>query len=1137
MSERMTGGSRLRIVAFRTPLSWALLALALLLGGLYWWRLLAGQAEDREREVTATALRAGQLASVVAVQADTLFATVDVLLQELAGDYTDDDAIGFATAMRNTVDAFPKGTILQIGVTDARGMLATSNLPFTLPVDLSDREHIKVHFGAAKPGMFISAPVLGRVSNQWSIQFSRPIQRAGQFGGVIVLSLSPTFIAEKLGQFTLHPDDFVALVRRDGRFLARAPDLEKAMKLKLPADGLWFQRVQRPGEVYEAKSVVDGDIHILGWRNVRGTEVFATVGLDRQESLRAVGERQSAAIRTNVLGSALALVGVVALIGMFESLRRARSGLEQEVESRTAALQAEIAERKAGEAEIRKLSLALEQSDNSVIVTNLAGEIEYVNQAFVRDTGYAPSEVIGKRPNLLKSGKTPAGTYAAMWNALTGGESWRGEFVNRRKDGTEYTESASITPLRQPDGRITHYVAVKEDITARNRARDALRASERRFSDIANVSAAWIWEVDADGRYTFVSSSVTDVLGYRPEEILGKSPFDLMPPDEAARLGAQFAAIVAARKPFRSLDNTVRCKDGTERHFQTDGTPIVDAGGRLLGYRGLDRDVTERVEAEQEIRRLNTELESRVAARTADLVQTEERLRFAMEATSDGLWDWNLETNAFYFSPAYVRMLGFEPGEFEATGESLFDRVHPDDRPAVDALMREHLASTGQFVSEFRLRAKDGSYRWILSRGKTVSRDAGGRPVRAIGTHTDLTLRKEMEIELRAAKDAAESANLAKSTFLANMSHEIRTPLNAITGMAYLIQRAGIPPQQAGRLDKIVVAGQHLLQIISDILDLSKIEAGKLVLEEGDVDVAQVVDNVTAMLQDKAKAKGIALRVDLAQVPRGLRGDATRLQQALLNYVNNALKFTAEGSITLRTRVADETAAGVLVRFEVEDTGIGIEPAIQGKLFAPFEQGDNSTTRTHGGTGLGLAITRLLARKMGGDAGVRSSPGAGSTFWFTARLARADAVRPDAGPASASAETDLRRQARGRRVLLSEDDPINREMAREILEDVGFAVDCAEDGEAAVARAGERRYDLILMDVRMPRMDGLEATRRIRRDGGATVPIVAMTANAFSDDRARCTAAGMDDFIAKPIDPEQFFATVLAALAKATHPA
>ncbi len=543
-----------------------------------------------------------------------------------------------------------------------------------------------------------------------------------------------------------------------------------------------------------------------------------------------------------------------------------------------------------------------------------------------------------------------------------------------------------------------------------------------------------------------------------------------------------------------------------------------------------------------------------------------ERLRGMAETAPGVVYQLRLAVNGdfsfAYVSEAVRDYFRLGSAELGRSAAPWFERIHPDDR----VMVRESLLASARNLSpwqqEFRTPQADGSERWIY--GNAIAQREADGSVLWHGFLTDISRQRrdalELEryrhhleelveartAELAEATQAAQAASLAKSAFLANMSHEIRTPMNAIIGLTYLAQSDTVEPEQQHRLQKVANAAEHLLSVINNVLDFSKIEAGKLQLERRPFTVDEVLDNIANMTTQSAAAKRLRVETDIAPELRGrmLLGDPQRISELLLNFAGNAVKFTDSGFVRLAVRLDGEaTAQRLPLRFEVRDSGIGIEGEAQSRLFRDFEQADSSTTRRYGGTGLGLAICRRLAELMGGQVGVNSALGRGSTFWFS--LAVEPAAEPPAAAAPALAArphsarerlTELARQA-PRRLLLAEDNPVNQEVAVALIGSAGLAVDVAADGQQAVDMVQAGDYALVLMDVQMPVMDGLDATRAIRRlPQGAELPILAMTANAFDEERQRCLDAGMDDHVAKPVVAEQLFATLHDWLSGARRP-
>ncbi len=771
--------------------------------------------------------------------------------------------------------------------------------------------------------------------------------------------------------------------------------------------------------------------------------------------------------------------------------------------------------------ELQRTKFALDQ--HAIVgITDVKGRIVYANDKFSEISGYSIEELLGKDHRILSSGHHSKAFFREMYRTIAHGQVWRGELCNRSKNGKLYWVETTIVPFFGKNQKPSHYIALRTDITRVKQAQQAITEAAERFRAVTLTTLHAFVTTDSSGDVVDWNPGAEALFGFTDSEAIGLNVGLLFPDRFHQSYAEAVRRLTSGGSPSsvgRNLEVLIKRKDGGEVPVEMSvSTWSTDEGDF---FTAILSDISERKKSEKALRQLSLAVEQsseNVIITSRDGVI--EYINDAFERNTGYLWSDVIGNN-----PRFLQS-GNTPKE---TYQQLWAQLQKGE----------------SWKGEFHNRRKDGT-EYVEFCVVSPIREVNGDVTHYVSVGDDITEKKQMGEELTRhrihleelvasrtkqlaeAMRVAEAANVAKSAFLANMSHEIRTPMNAIIGLTHLLLRAKPAPEQAHRLEKIDAAAKHLLTIINHVLDISKIEAGRMELESINFSVSTLLEETRALLCLESEAKGLAIRVVNARPDLWLRGDPTRLRQALLNYMSNALKFTERGRIELGVRILEEDASAVLCRFEVRDTGIGISSDKLGDLFRAFEQVDVSTTRRFGGTGLGLAITRRLAELMGGSAGAESHPGQGSLFWFTARLAFGQPSIENPSQIAHDVEQQLRSTRRGARILLVDDSEVNLEVARELLASVGLVIETAEDGLVALSKAKNKIYDLVLMDVQMPRMDGIETCRQMRTlPGWLTVPILAMTANVYSDERAACMAAGMSDFVAKPVDPPKLYYAVL----------
>lgn len=828
------------------------------------------------------------------------------------------------------------------------------------------------------------------------------------------------------------------------------------------------------------------------------------------------------------------------------------------------------------------------------------------------------------------------------------------------KDGSTVWIRCRGMAIRDKTGKAIRMLGAHHDVTAVKQQEITSQQNEERFNQLAELTGSFAWEFNAEGQFTYLSPSVASVLGYQPEELVGRAHFyDLFPAAWREAWKAAFFEVFARKESFRNHENQLVTKSGELPWMNANGLPQIDADGRLLGYRGFNTDITERKRDEEQIYTLGAIAESDnmmvvitgadrkaewanqafwkktgyqeseiignalgpilqgpnpdedlrkrmsraldagqpfqceilnyakngtpywinmdiqpvhdasgtlthfvsvqqdITARravTAELGNTLHRLQIATEAGGIGVWEYLPGEDRLIWDKRMHELLGIPDESFEGNFEDWRKNVHPDDIERTEKAFREALADIRPFHVEFRVRHPEHGLRYLTGDAEILA-DEAGNPLHVFGVNQDITERKQAEQrliqanrELKAASRKAnqmaakaEAANKAKSEFLANMSHEIRTPMNGVIGMTSLLLESDLSSQQQHYTEVVLSSANSLMEIIEDILDFAKIEAGKLTIQAEPFNPVKLLQDLTGVLTPQAEKKNLKFHCSVdASIPEQVRGDSGRLRQILTNLLGNALKFTEEGEVALCARRVPEKesfapagAGRICLEFTVTDSGIGIAGDKLKSIFERFEQADGSNTRKHGGTGLGLAISKELVEQMGGSIEVTSTPGHGSTFRFTVFTERVELTGHAHGdPAVTSKEAAVDRVAarsdpsgREGRILLAEDDPVNQMVAQKSLERLGVLVETAADGEEALQAFDTNSYDLIFLDIHMPKRNGHEVARLIRRKekeqnipDDFSVPIIALTADAMAAGREACLEAGMNDYLVKPIN-------------------
>lgn len=768
----------------------------------------------------------------------------------------------------------------------------------------------------------------------------------------------------------------------------------------------------------------------------------------------------------------------------------------------------DITQQKYDQEQLERLSLVASANHNGVLFTDRHGKIFWCNEGLEKITGYCREEIIGRTPiELLRGTFTDSAGLKKMVDDFYNLRSFNNELIQYRKDGSCYWAKTKGQPVKSKDGNLS-YFAIIEDISLEKEKEEQLRV----LSSIAEENTHGVIIADRDGSVQWANKSFEKMSGYSLQELMGQKPGDILHGPETDKATASYISNqIKKGEPF-VCEILNYHKNGTDYWIRLQGQALKDKDGNVTKLFAIEEDITE---------------EKKLAKKIKDI---ESKFKLALDKIGDNVWEYDLRTRKIQFLQQRKSFSGFEITSDRSLEMIWADIIYKPDLPIIEEARRRYVdGESDSQTLEYRVVDANGDIRWVMDRGVVLEKNADNKPVLVIGAHTDITNLKNIEEQLLIAKDAAEASRKTKEIFLANMSHEIRTPMNAIIGMATQLKKAKLDAQQQLQLDTINTAAQNLLVIINDILDLSKLEAGKLALEKIGFKPGLVIERSMQVMEHKAEEKGLAFTNSFIdpQLSQVLVGDPYRLNQVILNLLSNAIKFTEKGNIDISCRVIKQTPANQQIEIIVQDTGIGMAPEYVNNLFQKFSQEDNSVARKFGGTGLGMSIIREIVDLMGGNIRVDSRKGEGTLVSITLTFKKGN-EKDLPGKNTELYNTEM---LQGKKVLIVDDNEMNRLVAATILKSYNVAVAEADSGPNAIELMRNQTFDMVLMDIQMPGMNGYEAASIIRKEISKEIPLVALTANAISGEQQKCLDAGMDDYISKPFDEGDFISLICKRLA------